>query len=231
MAKKARSLPVAKRDISQQRRKAFLGQLRDHGVVTWAAIASSPHVRDRKGAASSFYALRRRDIGFAAEWDECLEEANDKLIIEARRRAIDGVPKLRTFKDSLIYVTDPETGERRPIVDIEYSDRLMEILLKGGHPDTYVERRLIEHVNKPNSWQITSADLACLSDRESEMLAGIMATIMESRGEIEPDPMLGRAEIEANMKTIEHSPTEIIEIEPTDKELAAIEAEEWKNYA
>ena len=46
-------------------------------MVTWAALAVSPHVKDRKGAASSFYSLRRKSVGFAQAWDDAIEEAND----------------------------------------------------------------------------------------------------------------------------------------------------------
>jgi len=222
MAKKARSLPVARREVSPERREAFLAQLRDHGVVVWAAIAASPHIDDRKGAASSFYTLRRKDPGFSAEWDDALAEANDKLIIEARKRAIDGVPRLRTFKDQLIYVEDPETGEKRPIVDVEYSDKLLEILLKGGHPDTYVERRLIEHTNRQTAhgWTITSEDLAVLDDRETEALYRIVGKIREARGEIEPD----RSEATANMIDVTpDEPMAVIKVADGDT-LAALEA-------
>ena len=218
MAKKQRSQPVARRDISAQRRSVFIDQLRDHGVVVWASIAASPHVEDRKGAASSFYALRRRSADFSADWDDALAEANDRLIIEARRRAIEGVPRLRTHKDSLIYITDPETGERRPIIDREYSDKLLEILIRGGHPDKYIEKRLVEHVNKqkPSSWTITGADLNCLPDRLRDSLHEIMDAIRVARGDVDPDPVLESA----------HLKTAMIDVTPTDAELDAIALEE-----
>ena len=218
MAKKARSLPIARRSVSAPRQEAFLAQLRDHGVVTWAAIAASPHTKDRKGCASSFYTLRRKSADFSAQWDDAISEANDKLIIEARRRAIEGVPRLRTHKDALIYVEDPETGERRPIIDREYSDKLLEILIRGGHPDKYVEKRLVEHVNKqkPSSWTITGADLNCLPDRLRDSLHEIMDAIRVVRGEVDPDPVLAAAQIK----------TAMIDVTPTDAELDAIALEE-----
>ncbi len=224
MAKKARALPVAKRDISDPRRAVFLDQLRGHGVVVWAAIAASPHVEDRKGAASSFYALRRRSADFSADWDDALAEANDRLIIEARRRAIEGVPRLRTHKDSLIYITDPETGEKRPLVDVEYSDKLLEILIRGGHPDKYIEKRLVEHVNKqkPSSWTITGADLNCLPDRLRDSLHEIMDAIRVARGEVDPDPVLESAQLKTAMIDITPTP-KVLDMVPTDAELNARE--------
>ena len=185
MPKKSPAVPPAHQPLTAARREVFLENLREHGVVTWAARAASPNAIDRKGASSSFYTLRARDPGFAAEWDQAIEEANDRLIMEARRRAIEGVPRLRTFKDSLIYVEDEETGERRPITDREYSDRLLEILLKGGFPDRYVERRITEHVNhsRPSGWTITSDDLAALTEDEADQLLGIIRKVRKTRRE------------------------------------------------
>ncbi len=86
--KEKRSLPVARRDISAPRREVFLAQLRDHGVVTWAAIAASPHTDDRKGASSSFYSLRRVSAAFSQEWDDALAEANDRLVTATQSRTM-----------------------------------------------------------------------------------------------------------------------------------------------
>jgi len=196
--KRSPAVPPAHQPLTPARIKVFLDHLREHGVVTWAARAASPNAIDRKGASSSFYALRARDPGFASEWDHALEEANEKLVMEARRRAIDGVPRLRTYKDALIYTTDPETGERRPITDVEYSDRLLEVLLKGGFPDKYVERRITEHVNRPtlSGWTITQEDMAALSNDEADQLLAIVRKVRQARRE-----------------TLEYRPCEVIDVE------------------
>ena len=201
MPKKSPAVPPAHQPLTPARIKVFLDHLREHGVVTWAARAASPNAYDRKGASSSFYTLRARDPGFAEEWDAAIEEANDRLIIEARRRAIEGVPRLRTFKDQLIKITDPDTGEERPLTDHEYSDRLLEILLKGGFPDRYVERRITKHINRPtpSGWTITREDMIVLSDQEQDQLLQIVSKVRRARRE------------SSNM--IKHHPAEVIEIE------------------
>ena len=202
---KAHQWPI-RTPLSPQRIEVFLSALREHGVVSWAALAASPHVKTRKGAKGVFYSLRSRDPDFASEWDSAIEEANDRLIISARQRAIEGVSRLRTHKDSLIYVQDPETGENVPITDRVYSDRLMEILLKGGFPDKFVERRLTEHVHHaaPSGWTITKEDLLALTDQEGEQLMAILGKVRNSRRELthEPGEII---EVEA-VEVIEHKP-------------------------
>ena len=172
--------------LTTARREVFLRELEVHGIVSWASAAASPHAKGNKHGSGTFYALRNRDPGFAEEWDRAVEMANDKLIVEARRRAIEGVPRLRTYKDKLITVTDEETGEERPLEDREYSDRILELLLKGGHPDKFVERRIVEsiHHKAPGGWTITKDDLAALSDAEAGQLMAIIAKVRRTRLEL-----------------------------------------------
>ena len=176
--------------LTKARQGVFLRELELHGIVSWASAAASPHAVGDKHGSGTFYALRNRDPGFAEEWDRAVQLANDKLIVEARRRAIEGVPKLRTFKDQLIKITDPETGEERPLEDREYSDRLMELLLKGGHPDRFVERRIVEsiHHKAPGGWTITKDDIAALSDHQAEQLMAIIASVRRTRLELTHQP-------------------------------------------
>ena len=249
-SKKSPPVPAHSRVVTPARARVFLEHLARCGVVAEAARLASPHALDRKGASGSFHSLRRRDPVFAVAWEEAQEQADAALLIEARRRAVHGTEKGIFQKGARVLDVDPETGKSVPATEKVYSDRLLELLLKSRFPTDFVERKQVEHLQKLNAWQITAADLVCLSDHESEALASIMATIMAARGDYEPDPMLGRAEIEANMKVIEHQPAETVEIagpasavgarperdlqregtEPSDKELVAIEAEaeEWE---
>ena len=71
-------------------RGVFLTALRETGNVSAAAR--------RAGTSRSVcYGRRRRDSGFAAAWEDALEEAADRLEMEAFRRAVDGVGEDRFF--------------------------------------------------------------------------------------------------------------------------------------
>ncbi len=112
MAKKARDLPVAKRDVSEPRRVAFLEVLAKTGIVAEASRLASPHAANVKGASGAFYSLRRRDPHFAAAWDAAQEQADAALLMEARRRAVHGSKKGIFQKGVRVQDVDPETGEQ-----------------------------------------------------------------------------------------------------------------------
>jgi hypothetical protein len=77
---------------------------------------------------NALYHRRDQDESFRAEWDEAVEMATDALESEARRRAFDGVRRP-------VY-----QGGRRVGYVREYSDQLMQTLLKGARPHKYRER-------------------------------------------------------------------------------------------
>jgi hypothetical protein len=79
------------------------------------------------------YDWREADETFAAAWDDAEQEAADKLEREAWRRAVEGTDKPVTFQ-GVITATYKE-----------YSDRMLEILLKGHRPEKYAERSKVEH--------------------------------------------------------------------------------------
>ena len=96
----------------------FISILAQTGNVTVAA--------QRCGIArSTAYYWRQHDAAFAAAWEDAMSEATDKLALEARRRALDGVEEVRYFK-----------GE--PIGTIRrYSDTLLMFLLRAYRPAIY----------------------------------------------------------------------------------------------
>ena len=81
------------------------------------------------------YVRREKDPAFAAEWDNAIAEAVDHLEGEAWRRAFKGRRKP-------VY----QGGELVGYVK-EYSDQLMQLLLRG-HKPIYREKVLNEHVGK-----------------------------------------------------------------------------------
>jgi len=106
---------------TDEARKTFLATLAESCNVTAACRAA------RIGRATA-YEWRDADEAFAAEWAAAVEEAVDGLEQEAWRRARDGVDKPVTFRGQI-------TATYR-----EYSDRMLEILLKGHRPERFVER-------------------------------------------------------------------------------------------
>jgi hypothetical protein len=87
------------------------------------------------------YEVRGKDTNFARRWDSALEEACDRMELEARRRAVDGIPRLKFHQG--IAILDPATGS--PYIEYEYSDGLLTTLLKAHRPDKYRDRQEVEH--------------------------------------------------------------------------------------
>jgi hypothetical protein len=79
------------------------------------------------------YEWREADPSFAAAWKDAEEAAADKLEREAWRRAVEGTDKPVTFQ-GVITATYKE-----------YSDRMLEILLKAHRPEKFVEKSKVEH--------------------------------------------------------------------------------------
>ena len=96
----------------------FVSILAQTGNVTAAAQQSGI-------ARSTVYYWRHHDAAFAASWEDAMSEATDRLALEARRRALEGVEEVRYFK-----------GE--PIGTIRrYSDTLLMFLLRAYRPAIY----------------------------------------------------------------------------------------------
>jgi hypothetical protein len=119
-------------------RETFLEVLRDTCNVSEAARAAGMSRR-------SAYDWRDADQAFAADWADAEQEAADKLEREAWRRAVDGVDKPVTFQGRI-------TATYK-----EYSDRMLEILLKGHRPEKFADRVKAEHSGTVNI-QITPDD-------------------------------------------------------------------------
>lgn len=107
-------------------RETFLASFRETCNVSEAARAAGL-------ARRSVYEWRADDPAFAADWEDAEQEAADKLEREAWRRAVEGTDKPVTFQGE---ITDTYK---------EYSDRMLELLLKAHRPDKFVEKRQLEH--------------------------------------------------------------------------------------
>ena len=109
-------------------REAFLSTLTAACNVTAACKAAGI-------GRQTAYQWRKEDEAFALAWAEALEEAVDALEKEAWRRAAEGVEKPIVYQGVV-------TGTYR-----EYSDRMMEILLKAHRPEKYIERLRTENLH------------------------------------------------------------------------------------
>ena len=101
----------------QSKRQRFLEQLQLGWSISRAAKISGV-------SRAQLYRWRDSDPKFAKAWQEAEEAGVDLLEDTARQRAVDGVNK------QPIYDKDGKRiGER-----VEFSDRLLELLLRGKHP-------------------------------------------------------------------------------------------------
>jgi hypothetical protein len=105
---------------------AFLGALLQGDHVRDSALVAGVHV-------SVPYERRKHNAEFAAAWKEAQDIGTEALEAEATRRAFHG-----TLKP--VFHKGEECGYIR-----EYSDRLIEFLLRGRKPEVYREKFQHEH--------------------------------------------------------------------------------------
>lgn len=86
------------------------------------------------------YSARTSDPQFAADWDRVIEDAVDELEKEAWRRAYAGV----TRREPIMYQGE-QVAEK---IITEYSDKMMELLLKANRPAKYREQVKIITANE-----------------------------------------------------------------------------------
>lgn len=97
--------------------------------------------RKSKVARRTVYEWRESDEAFAAAWKEAEDEAADGLEREAWRRGVEGINKPVTYQ-GVITATYKE-----------YSDRMLELLLKAHKPEKFKDRVSAEH-SGPNGGPI-----------------------------------------------------------------------------
>ena len=110
-------------------RETFLAALRETCNVSEAA-------RTARISRNTAYEHRKADPAFAEAWDEAEQEAADKLEREAWRRSVEGTDKPVVYKGEI-------TGTYK-----EYSDRMLELLLKAHRPEKFKDRVSNEHMGK-----------------------------------------------------------------------------------
>jgi hypothetical protein len=169
--------------LTAERKAVFLRELARHGVAAEAARIASPHTAERHGALSTFLSERNRDPQFAADWAGAVEQANAALEREAWRRAVEGTPRGVFQKGERVMDHDGQ-----PATEQQYSDRLLEVLLRSRLSDRYGDKKQIELRGRVDIRSVTLsiADLQVLSVEQRGQLARIMERIAVARGEMEP---------------------------------------------
>ncbi|MES2360129.1 MAG: hypothetical protein V4529_17440 [Gemmatimonadota bacterium] len=115
---------------TQIAQKTFLAMLERTANITASAEAAGV-------TNQCIYLWQEKSDEFAAACQAARESAYDRLEAEALRRAVDGVVRKRPI------VVGREVVDYEIIT--EYSDRLLEVLLKACRPDKYRERQSVEH--------------------------------------------------------------------------------------
>lgn len=139
--------------LTDRTREKFLEVLRATCNVSEAARAV--------GISRTAAYERRADAQFALAWDEAEQEAADRLEREAWRRAAEGTKKPIVYKGKI-------TGHY-----VEYSDRMLELLLKAHRPDKFRERVSTE-VSGPKGDPIKSEVTHVLDKDSAQIIADLV---------------------------------------------------------
>lgn len=116
---------------------AFIRKLAETGNVTEAC-------RGLLFSRKTLYEWKESHDAFRKLWDEALDIATDALETEARRRAVDGW-------DEPVYHQGKKVGKIK-----RYSDRMLEILLKGHRPEKFRERVDLKHSGRVTLEQLVT---------------------------------------------------------------------------
>lgn len=115
--------------LTPQKKKAFLHWLARTGNVSKAAEKA-------KVNRTYMYQVRDEDEAFSAAWKEAMEVAIERLEMEARRRAEQGVLEP-------VFYQGEKVGAVR-----KYSDTLLIFLLKAHRPEKYRDHASVELTGK-----------------------------------------------------------------------------------
>ncbi len=119
-----------KLESSCGKERAFLAAFAETGVVSYACAAAGC-------SRQSVYRWRKADPQFEEQFQEAKTVGVELLEFEARRRAKDGVRRVKFYNGKPLRWKNPETGEEEVYVEHEYSDVLLMFLLKAAKPEVY----------------------------------------------------------------------------------------------
>ena len=130
--------------VTDRVREIFIEEIARSGNISAAARVAG-------ASRQEFYRTREEDPEFAAAWEDAIQQATDRLELEARRRAHDG------YEEPVFYQGVEVATVRK------YSDQLMIQLLKAHHP-AHRETRKIQLGGDPDSPPIAATTTDVLVD-------------------------------------------------------------------
>jgi hypothetical protein len=150
---------------SDDTKQDFLDQLARCGVLSAARAAAG--IKSH----ATIHKWRETDEAFSEAYDEAMATAADSLETEARRRAVEGVVRVKHH---------PKTGE--PIDEVQYSDTLLLALLKAKKPSEFAERTKTE---------LSGPDGKAIETNDTANAARLMAILEDAkrRKEADNDPL------------------------------------------
>jgi len=132
----------ARADRTHRAREKFLEEFRERGIVRDACKAAGIGRR-------TAYDWYESDTEFARQWDQAEQEAADALEYEAYRRAVYGAEKPTVYQGHIV-------DSYR-----EYSDRLLELMLRARRPERFSEKHDVKHsggINVSLSFDTSAAE-------------------------------------------------------------------------
>jgi hypothetical protein len=151
--------PTQAGDTREAVQRAFLAAFAVTGTISGAAKAADID-RDRH------YRWLEEDASYPERFDSARETFADRIESEAFRRAVEGVSRVR-FNGGRVMLNEDGT----PLIEQEYSDTLMAMLLKAKRPTEYRERATHEITGRdggPIQLEDARARLAGELDRIAE---------------------------------------------------------------
>lgn len=158
--------------FTPERREVFFQVLEDTCSPKQAAAAAGISRQ------TAFY-HKANDVDFRTRWEKAIEVALDSLLEEAFRRGALGFDEPVVHGGRLATVTDPNTGEERPLTVRRHSDRLLEVLLKFRYGDQMADRLKV----KVDSVGMDAEALLRMPSEERAQLTALLAKYAATRGE------------------------------------------------
>lgn len=158
--------------FTPERREVFFQVLEDTCSPKQAAAAAGISRQ------TAFY-HKANDVDFRTRWEKAIEVALDSLLEEAFRRGALGFDEPVVHGGRLATVTDPNTGEERPLTVRRHSDRLLEVLLKFRYGDQMADRLKV----KVDSIGMDAEALLRMPSEERSQLTALLAKYAATRGE------------------------------------------------
>lgn len=162
--------------FTPERREVFFQVLEDTCSPKQAAAAAGISRQ------TAFY-HKANDPEFRSRWEKAIEVALDALLDEAYRRAALGYEEPVVHGGRLATLTDPETGEERPLTVRKHSDRLLEVLLKFRYGDQMADRLRV----KVDSSGLDAEALLRMPSEERAQLTALLAKYQANKPEDEDD--------------------------------------------